>query len=248
VAAVGEVLVVEHADAEGPVRIGEVLERAGHHLRHVRPHRGEPVPPTAEGLAGLVVMGGLQYAYRDDGFPSRQAERALLADAVARRTPTLGVCLGAQLLADATGGAAKPGDGPEVGWLAVDLTPEADDDPLFTGVAGPLTVLQWHFDTFDLPPRAVLLATSERYRNQAFRVGDRAWGLQLHVEVDEATVADFLASTPQDAAHVEGGAEALRRGTPGHVAALEPIQQLVFGRFAAFVSQAAAAAAAAATA
>jgi GMP synthase-like glutamine amidotransferase len=235
----GTVLVVEHADAEGPVRIGDALEAAGHRLHHLAAHRGEPVPRTVEGLAGLVVMGGLQDAYSDEGFPSRQDERALLADAVQQGTPTLGVCLGAQLLADAVGGAAKPGDAPEVGWLPVELTEAAAEDPLLAGVPSPLTVLQWHFDTFELPPDAVLLATSPQYRNQAFRIGERAWGLQLHVEVDVATVHEFLASTPQDAAHVHGGAQALLEGTPAHVAALEPVQQLVFGRFAALVAAAA---------
>jgi GMP synthase-like glutamine amidotransferase len=215
----GTVLVVEHAEAEGPVRIGEVLEQHGHRLHHVRADLGETLPPDAGAFAGLVVMGGLQDAYSDEGFPSRQAERALLADAV--------------------GGTAKPGDAPEVGWLPVDLTDAAADDELLAGVPSPLVVLQWHFDTFDLPPDAVLLASSPAYRNQAFRVGERAWGLQLHVEVDEQTVADFLVSTPQDARHVDGGAQALLAATSGAVAALEPVQQLVFGRFAQLVSEAA---------
>ena len=74
------VLVVEHAAAEGPVRIGEALEAHGHRLEHVRADLGEPIPPSLDGYAGLVVMGGLQDAYSDEGFPSRQAERALLAD------------------------------------------------------------------------------------------------------------------------------------------------------------------------
>jgi GMP synthase-like glutamine amidotransferase len=226
------VVVVEHAEAEGPVRIGEVLQERGHELVHVRADLGEPVPESAAGLRGLVVMGGLQDAFSDDGFPSRRAELALLADAVARRTPTLGVCLGAQLLADAAGGAAKPGHSAEIGWLPVELTAEAEHDALLSGLPSPLTVLQWHFDTFDLPPEAVLLASSSAYRNQAFRVGERAWGLQLHVEVDEPTVAAFLASTPQDAVHVAGGADGLLAATPAAVAALRPVQDLVFGRFA----------------
>jgi GMP synthase-like glutamine amidotransferase len=226
------VAVVEHAEAEGPVRIGEILQEHGHRLRRVRADLGELVPETAAGLHGLVVMGGLQDAFSDEGFPSRRAELALLADAVARGTPTLGVCLGAQLLADAAGGAAKPGESAEVGWLPIELTADAEHDPLLAGLASPLTVLQWHFDTFDLPRDAVLLATSPRYRNQAFRVGARAWGLQLHVEVDEPTVVSFLASTPQDAAHVDGGADGLLAATPAAVAALRPVQDLVFGRFA----------------
>jgi GMP synthase-like glutamine amidotransferase len=226
------VAVVEHAEAEGPVRIGEILEERGHRLRRVRADRGEAVPESTAELDGLVVMGGVQDAFSDEGFPSRRAELALLADAVARGTPTLGVCLGAQLLADAAGGAATPGAGAEIGWLPIDLTPDADDDPLLAGLPSPLTVLQWHFDTFELPPGAVLLATSAAYRNQAFRVGERAWGLQLHVEVDEPTVSSFLASTPQDAVHVDGGAEGLLGATPAAVAALRPVQELVFGRFA----------------
>ena len=105
------------------------------------------------------------------------------ADAVLRDLPFLGICLGGQLLASALGGEVEPGLRHEVGVHDVFLTDAARHDPLFAGLPRRLQVFGWHEDTFSLPPRAVPLAGSMAFANQAFRWGATAYGLQFHVEV-----------------------------------------------------------------
>jgi GMP synthase-like glutamine amidotransferase len=192
---------VQHVEAEGPGVLAGVLHDAGVALDRRALFAGAVVPGDAAGHDGVVVMGGPMSARSDAGFPARRVELALLADAVRRGIPVLGVCLGAQLLAAAAGGKVLVGDaGPEIGWGRVDLTPAAADDPLLAGCPGTLDVLHWHGETFELPPGAVLLASSERYPNQAFRLGHRAWGLQFHVEVDLEGVRDLLWASGAEAA------------------------------------------------
>ncbi|MGO8870186.1 MAG: type 1 glutamine amidotransferase [Acidimicrobiales bacterium] len=145
-------LVVQHVEPEGPSVIGEALPDAGCTVEVRRVFAGDPLPVDAEQLDGLVVMGGPMSAVTDEGFPSSVAELALLGDAVSRGVPTLGVCLGAQLPAQATGGSVHPGHGAEIGWGDVGLTADAGADPLLTGLPARLTVLHWHGDTFSLPP------------------------------------------------------------------------------------------------
>jgi len=229
------VLVVQHVAPEQPAVLGEVLEEAGCELRIIRPADGDPVPVEASPFAGVVVLGGPMSATDDDGFPSRAAEVALLRDAIDRVVPTLGVCLGAQLLALAAGARVRRGTGPEVGWGTVELTAAADEDPLLAGVASPLRVLHWHADTFDLPHGAVLLASTGRYPNQAFRLGPAAWGLQFHLEVDRAAVERFLTAFPEDAETAPGGLEGVRRSAPAALEQLRVPRALVLGRFARLV-------------
>ena len=225
-------LVVQHQPVEGTYRLGESLMRAGLRVDVRRTYAGDPVPESADGLAGLVVMGGTMAAYADDGFPTRQAELALLRSAVEREVPTLGICLGAQLLAVAAGGdAVRGGGGLEVGWCSVRLTPEAVDDPLLGGLPSELVVLQWHADTYALPPAAVRLATGTAYPEQALRVGRAAWGLQFHLELDAPGVEAFLRQSPEDAPGPVG--LAVRAEAPGRLAALEGPLRTVFDRFAA---------------
>ena len=194
-------LIVQHVEAEGPGQLVGALADAGVDLDRRPVFDGAPVPADAADHDGVVVMGGPMSATSDDGFPTRRAELALLGDAVGRGVPVLGVCLGAQLLALATGGEVRAGDaGPEIGWGRVDLLPAATDDPLFSGFGEAMEVLHWHGETFVLPPGAVLLASTTRYANQAFRLGTRAWGLQFHVEVDLAGVRAFLAASGDEAA------------------------------------------------
>ncbi len=231
-------LVIEHAEPERPYLVAEALTGAGVDVATVRPYAGEPIPGGTGSCDGLVVMGGSMSATGDEGFPSRRAELALLADALGRGTPTLGICLGAQLLALAAGGSVHRGDaGLQLGWSPVDLEPAAATDPLFAGVAGPIGVLHWHGDTYDLPPGAVHLAADARYRQQAFRVGERAWGLQFHLEVDEAAVAAFARGFPEDLATAGTTAAALTEATPDALAALAPARTVVLDRFAALVAR-----------
>jgi GMP synthase-like glutamine amidotransferase len=153
---------------------------------------GDPLPAAGE-VDGLVVMGGPMGANDDAEHANLPAERALLAAAVAAGVPVLGVCLGAQLLAAALGARVYRGPAYEVGLGEVEVL---TDDPVL-GVAGTtLPVMHWHHDTFDLPVGARLLARSAQYPHQAFRVGERAWGLQFHVELDAALAAAWAPHLP----------------------------------------------------
>ncbi len=230
-------LVVQHLAPESPWAIGDALASAGIAVDLRRADLGDPIPPSAADHAGLVVMGGPMSALSDDGFATRRAELALLSDAMESGKPTLGVCLGAQLLALAGGGRVRPGEhGPEVGWAPVELTDAAGDDALLAGLPRHIDVLHWHGDTYEPPPGSVQLATSARYSNQAFRVGDAAWGLQFHLEVTSDAVDAFVDAFADEAGCAPGGAAALRRATPRQLERLRPWQQLVFDRFAALVS------------
>jgi GMP synthase-like glutamine amidotransferase len=229
-------LIVQHVEPEPSWAIGAALARAGIRTDVCRTFAGDSVALDASGYDGVVVMGGPMSACSDEGFASRQAEVALLRDALGRALPTLGVCLGAQLLSLAAGGLVYPGaDGPEVGWSAVELLPTCDRDALFAGFPHRLPVLHWHGDTFDLPSGAQRLAHNARYPNQAFRVGEAAWGLQFHLEVTADAVEGFLDAFPSDAARAPGGAAAVRQATAASLAALVPWRDQAFDRFAALI-------------
>ena len=129
-------------------------------------------------------MGGPTGVYEYDKYPFLAAECRFIAETVRHNRPVLGVCLGAQLLARALGARVFPGHQPEVGFGLVKLTTEGDRDPLFGSEGPQIPVFHWHGDTFDLPQRATLLASSADYPHQAFRFEQRAYGLQFHVEPD----------------------------------------------------------------
>jgi GMP synthase-like glutamine amidotransferase len=230
-------LIVQHVEPEPSWAIGVALARAGVTTDVCAMFAGDALPSDLSGFGGFVVMGGPMSACSDQSFPSRGAEVALLRDALERGLPTLGVCLGAQLLALAAGGLVRTGgEGPEVGWSEVELLPACEDDALFAGSPSCVPVLHWHSDTFELPAAAERLARSGRYANQAFRVGQAAWGLQFHLEVTPRAVEGFLQAFPTDAALAPGGARALREATAASLQALVPWRDQVFDRFTALVA------------
>ena len=203
-------LVLQHIACEPPGAYeDELLERGGS-LQRVMVDQGEPLPDWRE-FDGIIAMGGPMGAYEDERLPWLAPEKRLLAEAVAGRMPVWGVCLGAQLLAASLGAEVFAGQTPEVGVLTVHRTAAATSDPVFSLLPDEFRALQWHGDTFALPPGAVQLARSDAYEHQAFAV-DRAYGIQFHIEVGTA-LADDWAAVPAYAASLEAtlGAGALPR-------------------------------------
>ena len=142
-------LVVQHVAPEQPFAVADALVDVGVDV-DIRPVFGSAeIPSGASGLDGLVVMGGPMSAASDEGFPTRGPEIELISDALRRGVPTLGICLGAQLLAVAAGGSVTKGaTGAEIGWGPIVVAPSCADDRLFTGIPVKFEVLHWHGDTF----------------------------------------------------------------------------------------------------
>jgi GMP synthase-like glutamine amidotransferase len=187
---VARALIVQHTPSEGLGWLQEWLPAAGLDVHPIHPYLGHRVPTSVEGDA-LIVLGGPMGCMDDDVADWLPAVRTLLRTAVDDGVPTIGICLGAQMLAAATGGYVERGAlGPELGLGSVDVTMPDELLP-----EGPLPVVQWHFDAVTtLPTDAVLLGSSDRYAVQAFRVGEVAWGLQFHFEATLPMVADWAQS------------------------------------------------------
>ncbi len=204
-------LVLQLSPIDPPERLGDWLSGAGA-LLDIRTPRD--LPATLDGVDGLVCLGGEMGAHDEADHSWLADVRRLLADAVTRRLPTLGICLGAQLLAVATGGDVRPGaHGPEVGTLLVAKRDAAARDPLLAPAPMTPDVIQFHHDEISvLPPGATLLASSPKHANQAFRVGPCAYGLQFHIETSPATVLAWAAGDPAAAATARPG-----QLDPGHL-------------------------------
>lgn len=180
-------LVVQHVPWEGPHRILDACGALAEHT--VKPLAGQELPAHDE-VAGAVVMGGPMNVDETGRHPGLAAEREWLAEALRRRMPLLGICLGAQLLARALGAEVRPGEGPELGYAPVEILDPGD--PVVGGLAPSTAVLHWHGDVFDLPEGATHLARSARTEVQAFRQGS-AWGVLFHPESDLALLEAWLA-------------------------------------------------------
>ena len=179
------VLVVEH-DAEcPPAWFGTWLTDAGVDLDVRRPYAGEELPGP-DGYGGLVVLGGPMGANDDDKHAWLAPVKDLVRQARATDLPTLGICLGHQLIAVALGGAVDRNPlGQQVGLLGVGWTEAAREDRLFGPLATPRRGVQWNDDVVaELPPGATLLAGTGREEVQAARYAPLMWGVQLHPEVD----------------------------------------------------------------
>ena len=227
-------VVLQHAACEPAGVYGEVLDDYAAVVDHVRLDAGDPVPEVGAHDA-VIVMGGPMGVGDRHEHPWLDAEQALIRDAVRSRAAVFGVCLGAQLLAASLGGRVYPGDSPEIGVFPVELTPEAVGDPIFSALPSELLAMHWHSDTFDLPEGAVRLAGSRQYPNQAFRVGERAYGLQFHFEVWPGLIEEWpaLPDYARSLARV-GGEPVLRRvldELERNVASLHAHARDVFGRW-----------------
>src|ERR687893_720812 len=174
----GKILSIQNIACETLGTLEDLLLSDGYDLYNVQAPKN-PIPKSADEFSAIIILGGPMSVY--EGITYLNEEQDLIRDAFQKNVPTLGICLGSQLIAGALGGTVFRGAKKEIGWYDVKITDKGLDD-LFKGFEQKeLGVFQWHGDTYLLPRNAVVLAYSDLYP-QAFKIGS-AYGLQFHLEV-----------------------------------------------------------------
>jgi GMP synthase (glutamine-hydrolysing) len=207
-----QVLSVIHGPDARAELFAPVVEGLGHGLDEWSFAWSTPPPRPLDAYDAALVFGGAMHADHDEWHPWLREETMWLQQLLARRTPVLGICLGAQLLARAAGSWVAPLPEPEIGWCDVELTPAGVDDPLVGALPTRFTAFQWHHYTYGVPADAVELARSPAC-TQAFRLGDRCWGVQFHPEVTAAQLEGWMADAEDPPPDPEG----LRAATADHI-------------------------------
>ncbi|MBI3650541.1 MAG: type 1 glutamine amidotransferase [Acidobacteria bacterium] len=187
----------QHVAFEDLASLEEWAQARQHTLTVTRFYRNEP-PPDVQSIDALIVLGGPMNIYEEENFPWLLDEKRCIREFIKTAKPVLGICLGAQLIADALGAKVYRNRHKEIGWLPIDLTEAALKLPLFQGVPERFTPFHWHGDTFDLPTDATPLATSAACKNQAFLYGEQVLALQFHLECNNAALAKMIAHESAD--------------------------------------------------
>lgn len=230
-----KLLVCQHVPHEILGTLNPLLKNAGFRIRYVNFGRHPDAEPSLEGYHGLVVLGGPMSVNDVDRYPHLTTEMKLIEHAIKKQLPILGICLGAQLIARTLGSKVKKNHETEIGWYDVSVTRAGNKDSLLGQFRETEKIFQWHGDTFDIPRGAVHLATSPICANQAFRFHSNVYGLQFHLEVDEAMIERWL-RVPVNEKEIESlrgriDPQKIRLETRTYVQRLKQLSNQAFGEF-----------------
>jgi GMP synthase (glutamine-hydrolysing) len=182
---------LQHVPFEGIASIEPWAKSKGYSLSATRFYKDEPLP-NIEDIDGLVIMGGPMNVYEESKYPWLAQEKKFIEQAIEHEKTILGICLGAQLIADVLGAKVVPNREKEIGWFPIELTSKAQTSQVFNFLPKQFTVFHWHGDTFELPSGATRMAKSEGCENQAFIYGERVVALQFHLESTKESVQKII--------------------------------------------------------
>ncbi|MBP9853860.1 MAG: type 1 glutamine amidotransferase [Candidatus Omnitrophica bacterium] len=185
------ILFIKHIDIEGPETIGRFFQDKGYDISIVNLQDGDELPSNLNDIQAVVCLGGPMNVYEEDLYPFLKKENIFIQKVLQNEIPYLGICLGAQLLAKASGSRVTKSPQREVGFFPVKLTEQGVSDPLFSNLNSSLDVYQWHEDMAELSDERRLLAASTGCPTQAFKVGSNAYGLQFHIEITDKSIKEW---------------------------------------------------------
>lgn len=222
-------IVLQHDPSIHLGNIGPVLADHGYDVRVVDVTTEDVSALDARAADLLVILGGEMGAYQTDEFPHLAHEQTLIRQRLDAERPTLGVCLGAQLMAGALGERVYRGDTMQIGFRRVEPTEAGADSPIrhFDGVP----VVQWHGDTFELPERAIRLASSSDYSNEAFAIGDFALAVQFHPEVTDEMHEQWVSDGYNELDEHAIDPDAMRRDRERYSAAMQAASRAAFSEW-----------------
>jgi GMP synthase (glutamine-hydrolysing) len=215
------------------------MGHAGFELDSWMPAAEEGPPRPVDAYRAVITFGGAMHVDQERNYPWLAQEKSLLADLLERGVPLLGVCLGAQLLAEAAGGTVRSAAEPEVGWFEVQVSREGAADPLLGPLAPAFEAFEWHSYEFALPAGAGALARSARCL-QAYRVNETAWGIQFHAEVGAEDAERWIDECGTDEAALRAGVDEreLRKQTRAAIAGWNELGRELCERFLGFATRA----------
>jgi len=190
-------LIIKHVEIEGPGLIEYCLRQEKIPFRILNLEKGTHLPKL-DNLTHVVILGGPMTVYEEDRYPFLRDEDLFIKEAIQRGKPVLGICLGAQLIAKALGAKVFKAPVKEIGWYDISLTRVGSLDPLFSSLPKTFSVFQWHEDTFEIPRTAKWIATSPTLPHQAFRYGEKVYGLQFHLEVTEEMIHEWMEAADEE--------------------------------------------------
>lgn len=196
------VLTIVHQQDAGPGVFLDPLGASGAEIDTWCPAEAVEPPAAAETYGAILSFGGDAHPPQHEHYPWLAAEKRFLASALKARRPMLGVCLGAELIAEAEGTATRRATRPEIGWYGVKLTAAGASDPVLGPIGPRFQALEWHSFEIVLPSRATALARSDSCL-QAYRIGGHAWGIQFHAEVTGDDFQEWLDTYMTDEDAVE---------------------------------------------
>ncbi len=182
----------QHASYEKPGTIKEWADINGHTLSYTLLYKSGSTFPDQGDFDVLLVMGGAMNVDEEEKYPWLPDEKEFILQTIKTGKKCIGICLGAQLIANALSERVYPNDEKEIGIFPVHFTASALKNDLFKHMENPYHVLHWHGDTFDLPDSAILIASTEACRNQAYLVGSNILSFQFHIEMNPGLLEDFI--------------------------------------------------------
>jgi len=229
-----KVLVFQHVAHKILGTLNPTLKKNGLNMRYVNFEREPNAHPSVERYNGLIILGGHMGVYEADKYKHIKLEAKLIEDALKKDIPILGICLGSQILAHVLGSPVRKHEEKEIGWHDIYLTEKGQKDPLFNHFKQREKVFQLHGDTFDIPSSCVHLAESKVCPAQAFRYGDKVYGLQFHLEVDEPMILRWL-DHPNNKRDIEESGkysiEQIREETKDHIDLSMELSKKTFSNF-----------------
>jgi GMP synthase (glutamine-hydrolysing) len=225
------VLFIQHGDVDKPGLLAEILLSEGIGLHVVHPYQNADLPHHLLDYDGLALGGGGQSAYELEKYPYLRAECDLVRQALAADKPILGLCLGAQIMAQALGAKVYAAPRKELGFFPVTMHSDAAQDEVLSALPARFPATHWHGDTFALPAGSTCLGSSAMTPHQIIRYGKKAFGFQFHLEMTPALFEELVLDAREDFSDAQIDSEALILEARQVLPALEPHAREVFRRW-----------------
>ena len=189
---------LQHVSFENPGTILEWVYNNNHSISYTYFFEENPVLPTLDSFDALLILGGYMNVNEEEKFSWLKAEKTFIKEVIESNKKIFGICLGSQLLANILGAKVKKGIQKEIGFFPITFSSEAKNNAIFSHFQNQTTVFHWHGDTFEIPEKAIPIASSNAFENQGYMIENRILAFQFHIEMDENIIESLIENEPKE--------------------------------------------------